>query len=360
MSNRSVVWRQLDLPSTVPLASVRAVLVGLAALPGQPRIVLETLARGGRLAWRIGADDDIAVRKAVQVIRNHVPEVIIIPALQAFAAADDLTVAAQVRISRSRYLPLGDRDLEAVTRSLLGALAGAGRREVIRVQLVLGARSWPRRAPERVDASKRSLEDKHAQHGFGCVVRIAAGSGSEARARQLVATAGAALRGLEVPGVAISLGRVAVKSVMAASSPFLWPLWLSVDDLVPLLAWPSSDQPDSQLPGIPPRHPKLLPALQVHPKEGAIVGLATASLQHGVRRPIGQPIRDVMHHRHVLGPTGVGKSNLLANLILEDIRAGRGVVVIDPKTDLVNDVLARLDASRIDVVVVLDPSSRRP
>ena len=58
----------------------------------------------------------------------------------------------------------------------------------------------------------------------------------------------------------------------------------------------------------------------------------------------------------MIGPTGTGKSTLLANLICQDIAAGRGVVVIEPKGDLVNEVLARIPAERADDVVVLDPT----
>ena len=51
---------------------------------------------------------------------------------------------------------------------------------------------------------------------------------------------------------------------------------------------------------------------------------------------------------------------MLLNMILSDIHAGRSVLVIDPKADLVNDVLARIPDSRRDDVVVLDPSSSAP
>ena len=44
----------------------------------------------------------------------------------------------------------------------------------------------------------------------------------------------------------------------------------------------------------------------------------------------------------MLGPTGVGKSTLLAHLALQDAEAGRRVVVIDPKGDLVTDIATRL------------------
>ena len=70
--------------------------------------------------------------------------------------------------------------------------------------------------------------------------------------------------------------------------------------------------------------------------------------------------RNALQHLHVLGPTGTGKSTLLANLITQDIADGRAVVVIEPKGDLVDDVLARIPAERQDDVVVLDPSDSAP
>jgi hypothetical protein len=59
----------------------------------------------------------------------------------------------------------------------------------------------------------------------------------------------------------------------------------------------------------------------------------------------------------VAGPTGVGKSTLLANLICYDIHRGDPVIVIDAGGDLITDVLARVPESRYEDVIVLDPTS---
>src|SRR6185312_5394211 len=75
-------------------------------------------------------------------------------------------------------------------------------------------------------------------------------------------------------------------------------------------------------------------------------------------RPIGLRVADARHHLHVVGATGSGKSTLLAQLILDDADAGRGVVLIDPKGDLVTDLLARLPRRCADRIVLLDPDSR--
>lgn len=364
MSRSRPVWRQLELPSVIAPERARAVLLGLAALANQPRLVLEAVGQGGRVTWRLGADDDVALRKAAHVIRTHLPDAVVTPLTDCGRGSDvgtgGPTTAAQLRIPGARHLPLAERDTESVTRSLLAALAAPGTHEQLRLQVLLGVRTWPRTAPAQDDARRPAVDAKHGQHGFGCAIRIAASSGSTARARQLVNQAAAASRGLETPGVAISLRRIGARTVTGASSPFCWPLWLSVDDLVPLTGWPVTADRTAELPGVPPRHPRLLPATGAHPEGGVSVGLATASLRRGIERPVAQASADALQHRHVLGPTGVGKSTLLGRLILQDMEAGRGVVVIDPKADLVTDLLARIPEHRLDDVVVLDPGSKQP
>ena len=75
---------------------------------------------------------------------------------------------------------------------------------------------------------------------------------------------------------------------------------------------------------------------------------------------LGISIGDALYHTVLLGPTGAGKSTALAHLALADIAAGRGVLLIDPKTDLVADILARIPEQRRDDVVVIDLTSSRP
>ena len=80
----------------------------------------------------------------------------------------------------------------------------------------------------------------------------------------------------------------------------------------------------------------------------------------GPARAIALPVVDARHHLHVVGATGVGKSTLLANLVLADVDAGRGALVIDPKGDLVADLLDRLPASVADKTVLFDPEDAAP
>lgn len=84
---------------------------------------------------------------------------------------------------------------------------------------------------------------------------------------------------------------------------------------------------------------------------GKVLGDADA----GGARPVALRPEDARYHLHVMGATGSGKSTLLTHLILDDVTRGRGAVVVDPKGDLVTDVLARLSMSKRARVVLLDP-----
>jgi hypothetical protein len=55
-----------------------------------------------------------------------------------------------------------------------------------------------------------------------------------------------------------------------------------------------------------------------------------------------------------------GKSTLLLNMILDDVTNGRGTVVIDPRGDLVTDILDRLPADKADRIVIIDPDQTNP
>jgi hypothetical protein len=80
----------------------------------------------------------------------------------------------------------------------------------------------------------------------------------------------------------------------------------------------------------------------------------------GVPRPAGLAVADARHHLHVLGATGSGKTTLMIRMVLADVEAGRGAVVIDPKGDMITDLLDRVPASAAGRVVLLDPDDDGP
>lgn len=75
----------------------------------------------------------------------------------------------------------------------------------------------------------------------------------------------------------------------------------------------------------------------------------------GNQRVFGIKKRDRRQHMYVIGKTGVGKSVLLKNMALQDIRAGRGIGVVDPHGEFVEEVLSQIPSDRINDVVYFNP-----
>jgi hypothetical protein len=72
--------------------------------------------------------------------------------------------------------------------------------------------------------------------------------------------------------------------------------------------------------------------------------------------PVRLSVESRNQHLWVLGKTGVGKSTLIANMALQDIKAGRGVIVIDPHGDLIRDIAGRVPANRVEDIILFDPA----
>lgn len=63
-----------------------------------------------------------------------------------------------------------------------------------------------------------------------------------------------------------------------------------------------------------------------------------------------------LRHIHILGATGVGKSTLLANMVLDDVNVGNGCAIFDPHGDIIEDILVRIPEHRKNDVILIDPS----
>src|SRR3989339_560878 len=74
------------------------------------------------------------------------------------------------------------------------------------------------------------------------------------------------------------------------------------------------------------------------------------------RQKFGIKKDDRRRHMYLIGKTGMGKSTILENMIVEDIRAGRGVAVVDPHGDLAEKVIQYIPNNRINDVIYFNPS----
>jgi len=75
-----------------------------------------------------------------------------------------------------------------------------------------------------------------------------------------------------------------------------------------------------------------------------------------IRKRFGIKEKNRRGHMYIIGKTGTGKSTLIENMVISDIKAGNGIALIDPHGDLAEDVLNYVPKSRIDDVIYFNPA----
>ncbi len=94
------------------------------------------------------------------------------------------------------------------------------------------------------------------------------------------------------------------------------------------------------------------------PEEGLLLG---KNIYQGMETLVKIKKDDRQRHVYIIGMTGTGKSVLIANMAVQDIKNGEGVCVIDPHGDLIEDILQRIPEERLDDAIIFDPSdTERP
>jgi hypothetical protein len=68
--------------------------------------------------------------------------------------------------------------------------------------------------------------------------------------------------------------------------------------------------------------------------------------------------RDRLRHIWTIGKTGTGKSTMIANMAIDDLKKNRGIGLIDPHGDLCDEVMNYIPSSRINDTVYFNPADR--
>ncbi len=81
------------------------------------------------------------------------------------------------------------------------------------------------------------------------------------------------------------------------------------------------------------------------------------NVHQGVRTDIYMKAIDRMRHMYVIGKSGVGKTNILKNMIIQDIQNGDGCCFIDPHGSDIEDILSQIPEHRHKDVIYFDPTN---
>ncbi|MGH3772708.1 MAG: type IV secretory system conjugative DNA transfer family protein [Pseudonocardiaceae bacterium] len=271
-------------------------------------------------------------------------------------------VAKELRLSGTRQL-LDTRRAGDTARHVLASLQPLNSGEQIRIQwIITGARpSWRvRHDDKRHDKDHppkaKMLRWRTAHPMLTATCRLCIATDTRRRARRLLGKLFAALRGMNALGAYVARRHLhprcwtAPRANRRALPLMRWPFTLTSPELGALLGLVSSHD----LPGVPGAIARTLPPSPATPAGGLI--LATSN-HPSARRLLCLQQEDRLRHLWIAGPTGVGKSTLLANLISHDIHRGYGVIALDARGDLITDVLARIPDNRAADVMVVDPTA---
>jgi hypothetical protein len=345
----------LRFPLGTTAIAAEAALAGLVGLGPDVELIAETIATVDGIAhalW-VPADNVAAVSAVLQAslagLRLTEDE----------SAQNTTASSASLRMFVGTPTVLRTDQPDVGARAVLLAAGRLGNAEEVCIRWALRPRTprpWSRSATgTETQQLERLWQAKIADPGFrasGLVTVVAdSRSRSDALLRQIVT----AYRGRYRAGHHLRLtsehnhrplsARPQVRSTSG---------WLSTKELLALIAWPSGDY---VVAGVEIGASRELAASRRIPTSGR--ALFTARDAAG-DRPVALNVEAAKHHMVVVGPTGTGKSIMLARAILADLANGHGGVVLDPKQDLIETVLAHVPPEDADRVVVLDPAADGP
>ena len=367
-----LIWYKVIWPRPFDLQIIQELLSHLAGAHINSPIIWEVRSSGHKVIHLVGVEKFYA-NKLKGIFSSHGQVHFISNNFERTAVSS----ARRLQISHPS-LSLNNNYALAVTRACLAVLAQANESEEIVLQIILGPSFSPAIVPTQLQnphttwlesilgnitpashESRKSLIEKSSFHGFSCTIRLGAKSNiADAQIRNLLS----ALRILESAGVKIYAVPEKAIAVNEARAPWHFPLRLSAKELSNFLLLPFGEE---SLPGVMGLHPKLLlPPDWLKYSANKSTDYRFASSQgdndDSDKKHLSLLPRDSLEHAIILGPTGSGKSNVMLSLIMANINAGQSILVVDPKADLVTDILSRIPEEREDEVVVIDPSDSCP
>jgi hypothetical protein len=336
---------RLSFPRDLSQDAVLAALSSLSGVPHPTRLVFDLYATRQGISHYLAVSSP-ATESVLGSLRAAIPSLRLD---QVEVPPHRHTQRALWQVSPSTAVIRTD-ELPAIAADLLASLFPLHGSETVRLSWTMRPHLRPPLPllPEiQRDNRQRVLMAKLTLPGLNGYGLLSVHAKSTARATQLMSRTAASLWSLSTP-----YGRL-------VADPYWYGQLLrligqrgryfSVAELAALIAWPI-DTPD--LPGLELGASKrLVPSLAL-PNTGRVLGTSNFM---GVTRPVAITPAASTRGLYILGPTGTGKTSLIKNLIRDDLRAGRGLAVVETNGDLINDLCDLIPSNRVKDVVLLDP-----
>ncbi|WNV83469.1 type IV secretory system conjugative DNA transfer family protein [Umezawaea sp. Da 62-37] len=376
-----LIWREAMPPDNLSLASLTGLMRALATRPRlglrqlQPIVVFELWLCQDTVRWLIGCADVLG-RHFLNDLAVQLPGL----ALTTVESSPRQlpTTARELRPSSTAY-PLRLDTAGGVAAGLLGLRHRLGADESLVLQWVVGP-SFARPpvpkqftplealgivAPQKIGTGEQTAwRSKIAEPLFGVRGRVGAVAIDLHRATQLIGPAVSALGLASGPhshiGGTWQSRQIARALFTVNHKRRTWSGSLNAAELAAVLGYPVEGV---RVPGrgfvlTPPPRSLLLTAEAAEKANDRLIG--TSVHPRSRDQVVRFPASSIASHAHVIAPTGAGKSTTLARWLLQDIAARRSVFLIEPKGDLVSDVLARLAPEQRTDVRLIEPGTPGP
>ena len=208
----------------------------------------------------------------------------------------------------------------------------------------------------------KGIEEKTSKAGFEANIRIITSSEKRERAMSCLDNIVNAFGQYNIYQYGNSLKKVRRIKIDQLVSDFIhrsfnpkYKLILNSEEMTSLWHLPL---PTTEAPGIKWLEARKAPPPINLPPEGLYLG---DNVYRDAKTPVRIKVKDRQRHTYIIGKSGTGKSVLQANMIIQDIKNGEGVCLIDPHGDLVEAVLEHVPPERFEDVILFDPADyQRP
>ena len=340
---------------------------------------LEIALMESQIYFLITCDSELAGFIEAQIKSNY-PVVSIEKIKDPVAAVTTPLVIKELQLSKITYLPINTydsyKDVDPLS-SILSVLSKAPENEFSVVQFCLEAvgsgwqASGQRFAEQGGGKNAEGIYQPHPQAqvmkekisypGFAVSLRIAATSGSTVT--QLASTFGVYARsdGNTFASAGVSLfAKKPIRSLIARDVTSkqilnikeLASLWHLPGDKIKTasIAWGKTvlSEPPENLPI----------SIGVSDEDKFNINFFAKTVFHNQEATFGLKQKDRRRHMWVVGKSGTGKSTLITNMAIDDIKKGRGLAIIDPHGDLVETILDYIPKNRINDTIYFNPADK--
>lgn len=291
--------------------------------------------------------------------------------------------SGSLHLKHRAYLPLKTfkqlSELDTLS-ALLASLSANQPQDQVVIQYVLAddGEGWKNAGYHRLhnqnlqnanDPQKTHIQEKLAQRGLKTAISVAVCSNDAVRTQVVFDNLAAAFQASTLSdGNQLILHRplffrnAQIQQMNSRTFPW-WPTQhLSLDELATLFHLPNKKV--ANIPNIawgkrlfsePPENLPVVtrdtdPEIKKNINPFAQTFYKNSNVTFGLKRS------DRRRHMYVIGKTGTGKSTLLANMAINDLKNDEGLCVIDPHGDLVETLLDYIPSRRVNDVVYFDPA----